>query len=201
MKRLILPAIAVLSSLLLSACVSTSPVLAPTGKFAAGAASVNLDRDWTDMSNTYMTGRGSKVRVLTIDGLNLNKMLVSEGLTATDPLTISTSTGDTKSHPALRGKADMSLSEQMEFVSDSISQLDYHKVETANPQPVNIDGVKGVRFELTGVTTDGLNIKGLAQAVSKGGLNYYVVYLAPAEHYYDANLPNAKAVMDSVKLP
>ena len=62
-------------------------------------------------------------------------------------------------------------------------------------------GTKGVRFEITMRTKDGLNMKGMAQAVSKGGKSYYIVYLAPAEHYYAANLANAVAVMDSVTLP
>jgi len=199
MKRLILSA-AVLSPLLLLGACASGPVLAPAGTFTAGQASVSLDRNWTDVTKLYVTGHGKKVHLLTLDGLELNRLLVSEGLTPDDPLTVSSS-GDSKSNRALRGKSDMSLSEQMEFVSDSVSQLDYHKVETANPQPVTVGGVKGVRFELTGVTTNGLNMKGMAQAVSKGGLSYYVVYLAPAEHYYDANLKNAQAVMDSIKLP
>ena len=198
MKRLILSA--ALSPLLLLAACANGPVLAPTGNFAAGQASVSLDRNWTDVSKMYFGGVGKKVHLLTIDGLELNRLMVSEGLTPDDPLTISAE-GDSKAHRALRGKGDMSLTEQMEFVSDSVSQLDYHKVETANPQPVTISGVRGVRFEVTGVTTKGLNMKGMAQAVSKGGLNYYVVYLAPAEHYYDASLKNAVAVMHSVKLP
>ncbi len=199
MKRLI-ASTALLSVLCLSAC-APMPILAPKGQFTAGQASATLDRDWSDVSKMYFTGTGKKVHILTIDGLALNRVLVSEGLGSNDPLTINPMKGDTKSNPALRGKADMSLSEQMEFVSGSVAQLDYHKVEVASPKPVTISGVKGVRFELTGVTTDGLNVKGLAQAVSKGGLNYYVVYLAPAEHYYDATLPNAIALMDSVKLP
>lgn len=202
MQRLILTTAALGTILLLSACASP-PVLAPAGQLALGSSSVKLDRDWTDVTkSTYVyTARGPKVHVLTIDALTLNTMMVSEGLSPSDPLTINVTTGDTKSHPSLRGKADMSLSEQMEFVAESIAQTGYNKVETNNPQPVTVDGVKGVRFELTGVTKAGLNIRGLAQAVSKGGLNYYVVYLAPGEHYYDASLKNVTAVMDSVKLP
>ena len=202
MQRLFLTTTALSAILLLSACTSP-PVLAPAGQLALGASSVKLDRDWTDVTKaTFVySAHGPKVHVLTIDALTLNQMMVSEGLSPSDPLTINVTTGDTKSHPSLRGKADMSLSEQTEFVAESVAQTGYNKVETDSPQPVTVDGVKGVRFGLTGVTKAGLNIKGLAQAVSKGGLNYYVVYLAPGEHYYDANLSNVTAVMDSVKLP
>ncbi len=192
---------AALMAPLLVACAS-GPTLAPAGKLSvASAYSVTLDRNWSDVSTLYAGGKTAKVKVLTIDGVNLDRLLVSDGLSSADPLIISPTKGDTPTNPAPRGKANMSLSEQMEFVSSAVSALDYQKVETLNPKPVTLGGVKGVRFELTGKTSDGLNIKGMAQAVSNKGLSYYIVYLAPAEHYYDASLTNAVAVMDSAKLP
>lgn len=185
---------------LLSGCLS-GPPLVPAGKFTAGGpSSVTLDRDWADVTKLF-GHHADKVKILSIDGVLLNRLYVSDGLAATDPLMVSPLQGDDSNHPAPRGKADMSLSEQMEFVARSVAALDYQKVETSNPQPVTIGANKGVRFEFTARTAEGLNIKGLAQAVPVKGLSYYVVFIAPAEHYYDANLKNATAAMDSVKLP
>jgi hypothetical protein len=95
----------------------------------------------------------------------------------------------------------MSLSEQIEYVGRAVSELGYLNVETASPKPVTLSGTKGVRFEMTMRTKEGLNVKGLAQAASKGGKSYYILYLAPAEHYYAANVANAVAVMDTASLP
>jgi hypothetical protein len=195
-----LGASAALAATLLTACASAPP-LVPAGNFAvAGAYNVKLDRNWADVSKLFYR-RAPKVRVLSIDGIMLNRLYVSEGLGAADPLMVSALQGDTANHPAPRGKAGMSLSEQMEFVAASVAELDYQKVETRNPQPVTIGGNKGVRFEFTARTSDGLNMRGLAQAVSDKGLSYYIVYVAPEEHYYDATLANVKATMDSPKLP
>ncbi len=180
---------------LLSACAS-APVLAPAGKFQ----SLTLDRDWSDATTVY-PGKGPKTKFLTVDGFLLNRLYVADGVGPADPLFISPTKGDTSTNPAPRGKADMSLTEQMEYVASAVGALDYQKVETSNPKPVMVGDTKGVRFELTAKTTEGLNIHGLAQAVSKKGLSYYVVYLAPQEHYYDATLKNAVAAMDSQKLP
>ena len=191
---------AALAATLLSACVSAPP-LVPAGKLTvASAYSVNLDRNWADVSKLFYR-RAAKVRVLSIDGILLNRLYVSDGLSSSDPLMVSPLQGDTTSHPAPRGKAGMSLSEQMEFVAGSVSELDYQKVETRSPQPVTIGNTKGVRFEFTARTADGLNMRGLAQAVSDKNLSYYIVYIAPEEHYYDATLSNVKAAMDSAKLP
>lgn len=184
-------------ALSLSACVS-GPTLAPKGNFTQGQ-SVTLDRDWSNVSTLYIYNN-KKVKLLTIDGALLNRLYVTDGLSPEDPFLIGPR-GDTKNNPAPRGKANMSLSEQIEFVSRAVSELDYLNVETASPKPVTLSGTKGVRFEMTMRTKDGLNMKGLAQAVSKDSKSYYIVYLAPTEHYYGANLANAVAVMDSATLP
>ena len=193
-------ALASCATILLAGCIS-GPELVPAGKFTAGGpSSVTLDRDWADATKVF-AHHAEKVKILSIDGVLLNRLYVSDGLAATDPLMVDPVAGDTADHPSPRGKADMSLSEQMEFVSRSVSALDYQKVETGNPQPVMVGAVKGIRFEFTARTTEGLDMRGLAQAVSSKGLSYYVVYIAPAEHFYGANLKNATAAMDSVKLP
>lgn len=182
-------------SLLLGACV-TGPTLAPKGAFTHGKNTVALDRDWS----LYPAGNGPKTKMLTIDGPLLNRMYVSDGLDANTPLFVSPTKGDTSTNPAPRGKAGMSLSEQIEYVATAVGALDYQKVETSAPKPVTVDGAKGVRFELKAKTPDGLNIRGMAQAVSKGGLNYYVVYLAPEAHYYTSSLVNVQAAMDAETL-
>ncbi len=194
-----LGATAALAATLLTACASAPP-LVPAGKLTVTSAySVTLDRNWSDVSKLFRPV--AKVRVLSIDGITLNRLYVSDGLTSSDPLMVNMLQGDNKNHVAPRGKAGMSLSEQMEFVAASVSELDYQKVETRNPQPVTIGNTRGVRFEFTARTTDGLNMRGLAQAVSDKNLSYYIVYIAPDEHYYDATLANVKAAMDSAKLP
>jgi len=177
--------------LLLSAC-ATGPTLAPKGAFTQGKNSVALDRDWS----LYPTGMGPKTKMLTLDGPMLNRLYVSDGLDANTPLFVSPTKGDTASNPAPRGKANMSLSEQIEYVATAVGALDYQKIETSAPKPVTIGDAKGVRFEIRAKTSEGLNIRGLAQAVSKSGLNYYVVYLAPESHYYATSLAAVQATMD-----
>lgn len=196
MTKTIQLALATAGLLSLAACAG-GPTLAPAGKFAQGSHSVTLDRDWS----AYSADSRTKTRMLTVDGILLNRLYVSDGLSPSDPLFVDPVRGDNETNPAPRGKADMSLSEQMEYVATAVSVLDYQKVETLNPKPVTVNGAKGVRFEFTAKTSEGLNMKGLAQSVSKNKLNYYIVYIAPAEHYYDAGLKSAVAAMDSEQLP
>lgn len=183
-------------ALALSACAS-APVLAPPGAFGSGQT-VQLDRNWSDLSATWQQNN-KKVRLLTIDGMLLNRLYVSQGLGAEDPLMIGPQ-GNRNTHPAPRPAANMSLSEQMEYVGRALTEMGYLRVETKTPRPVTVSGQRGIRFEISMRTTDGLAMSGLAQAVNKNGLNYYIIYLAPSAHYYGVTLPNAVKVMDSAAI-
>ncbi|MCA1936959.1 MAG: hypothetical protein LDL37_16060 [Asticcacaulis sp.] len=192
-------AAATLAAALLAGCGGAT--LAPKGALAVGTGySVSLSRDWSDISPLYYS-RAKKVKILSIDGPGLNRLFVSEGLSAADPLMVHPVKGDNKNAPAPRGKANMSYPEQIEFVTNALAALDYQKVEASAPKPVDLNGQRAVRFDITAKTAEGLNVRGVAQAASKGGLGYYIVYIAPAEHYYDASLKDVLATMDSAKLP
>lgn len=187
-----------LAAVLLSGC--SAVVLAPKGNLAVGTTSVTLSRDWTDITKLYYN-RAKKVKILSLDGPGLNRLFISEGLSSKDPLMVHPQRGDRKSAPAPRGKANMSFQEHIEFVSTSLSIIDLQQVTTSAPKPVDIGGTRAVRFDITAKSPEGLDLKGVAQAASKGGLNYYIVYIAPSEHYYGAALNDALATMNSAKLP
>ena len=178
-----------------------SVVLAPSGIYKVGDNNleVTLDRDWNDATAVF-NHQKSKAKLLTIDGVLLNRLYISQDLTVNDPLFVGQN-GDTKNHIAPRPNDNMSLTEQMDYVTRSLGEVDFKKVNYKSPKPVTISGQKGIRFELNMRNNDGLDINGLAQAVTKDNKNYYIIYLAPKEHYYNSNLKNAIAVMDSAKLP
>lgn len=185
------PFLAITLALTLSACASIT--LAPAGAYKVGSATVALDRNWSDLS-PVMAGQPKHVRLLSIDGPLLNRLYLTDGLKP----------GDFIVRPARREattpvyQADMSVTEQVEFVADSVTALDYQRVETSGLRPVEIAGERGVRFDIQAQTSEGLDIKGLGQAVRRGDRLYVAIYLAPAEHYFAASRASAEAVMDSL---
>ncbi|WP_425990599.1 hypothetical protein [Brevundimonas sp. TWP2-3-2] len=176
----------------LAAC---SPIsLAPAGPYAVGRSpSVTLDRPWNDVSALWL-GKPKKMRLLSLDGLLLNRLYLSEGLVE----------GDFIVRPARREAttpvyaADMSITEQVEFVANSVTALDYERVETSAVRPLEIEGQRAVRFELAARTKEGLNIRGLGQVLKREDKLYVAIYLAPEEHYYQASLVSAEAAMSSM---
>lgn len=180
------------AALSVSACGPTV-VLAPAGAYAVGKDSrAVLDRNWNDATGVMAL---KKVRMLTLDGPLLNRLYLSEGLVQGDWLT----------PPAQRKEATtptystaMTVTEQVEFIADSVGAMGFDRVATANVRPVTVNGVRGVRFDFDAVNVDGLNYKGRGQAVKANDKLYVAIYLAPEEHYFQASLASAEAVMDSV---
>jgi len=191
MKKSIV-ALAVLgAALVLSACETVT--LAPAGPYAVGKGSnATLTRAWSDF--TPISGL-KKVRMLSIDGPLLNRLYLSEGLV----------TGDYIIQPTNRREAttplydaSMSVTEQVEFVANSVTAMTYERVATSGVRPVQVNGQRGVRFDIEAATEEGLVIKGVGQAVKASDRLYVAIYLAPREHYFAESLASAEATMDSV---
>lgn len=177
----------------LAAC--TTVTLAPAGPYVVGSQSVTLGRSWSDIS-IIMWGRPKHVRLLSIDGPLLNRLYIADGLTSGQFLVKPMK----KERPTPTWKTGMSPSEQVEFVADSVSALDYQRVETAELRPVKVGGVDGMRFDISAKTAEGLDISGIAQVAESGGRLYLILYLAPSEHYFGAQRAEVESVMTSARL-
>lgn len=190
MSRAFRPTAIVLTLLLLAGCASITSV--PAGPLALGGGrQVTLDRDWSDIS--ALTPRTPQVRVLTIDGLALNRLYVVQGLNPGTGLTRALA----KDKPVPTYRKDMSLNEVIEFVSDSVAAQGYQRVETGDLKPARMWGADGIRIELTAKTETGLEVSGVAEAASIGGKLYMFLYLAPTEHYFGRSLPSVEALFRS----
>jgi hypothetical protein len=172
-------------------CVSISAV--PPGPVALGDShQVVLARTWSDVS-VVMPQRSKKVRVLSIDGPLLNRLYLAQGLVPGEGLITPLS----KERPVPAYHADMAPTELVEFVSDSIAAIGYQRVETSKLRPAKFGQTEALRFDVTAQTDTGLEMMGTAEVAVAGGKLYLVLYLAPAEHYYPANLPDVEDIIGS----
>lgn len=188
--RLIPASLLCFGMLALGAC--TTIAAAPAGPLMVGRTQVTLERTWSDVS-AIVPGKTAKVKVLTLDGPALNRVYVTDGLLPGD--TMLKAVSKESPMPALR--AGMNATERMEFVADSVTAMGYQRVETARPRSAQLAGQPAVRFDLAARTSDGLMISGAAVAAEVAGKTYLVLYLAPAEHYFQATLPDVERLMNS----
>lgn len=176
---------------LLAGC---SPIaLAPAGAYKVGAGTVTLDRPWNDISGLWV-GRPEKVRLLSLDGPLLNRLYVTDGLESGDAI-VRSPRRETRT-PVYADA--MSVTEQVEFVGESVTALGYERVATSGVRPVELNGQRAVRFDIEAATGEGLDIRGIGQAAKRDGKLYVAIYLAPAEHYFEAARPSAENAMGGV---
>lgn len=175
----------------LTACTSISKVPAGPVDLGAGRAGT-LSRDWADVS-ALMPQRHKKVRVLTQDGPQLNRLYLAPGLAPGEGLI----KGASKERPAPKYHAGMAPTELVEFVTESVAAMGYQRVETARLRPAKFAGGRAIRFDISGLTEAGLKISGTAQVAEANGKLYVVLYLAPSEHYYPSGVPQVESLLNS----
>ncbi len=184
---------AVLLALALAACAAVSEE--GPGPYRVGKGpTVTLGRTWSDISG-IISYRPRQVRMLSVDGPYLNRLYVTDGLKPGDRLVKPVR----KEQPTPVVRADMTVSEKIEFVVDTVA-LEYQRVEARAPRPHRLDGAEAVRFDLVARTSEGLDVAGTAMVAEKAGKLYVLLYLAPAEHYYGALLPEVEKVMASARI-
>lgn len=176
----------------LSACAAIKAV--PAGPYASGGNQITVGRTWTDMGRLFDASKG--VRMLSIDGPQLNRLFVIDGLKTGEFIIRPAS----KERPTPTWKAGLTPTEQVEFLADSLAAMQYHRVETDNLRPVKVGDRSGVRFDISAQTVDGLNISGIAQLVEAGDRLYILLYLAPTEHYFDATRAEVESIMASARV-
>jgi hypothetical protein len=174
----------------LAGCAAISDV--PPGPLPlADAHKVTLGREWSDV--TKVVPHAKDVRVLSIDGPLLNRLYIAQGLQPGEGLIPPAS----KEHPVPAFHTDMGPGDFAEFVADSVTALGYQRVETSKLRAAKFGANNGVRLDLSAKTESGLDMEGTAEIAKANGKLYMILYIAPAEHYYAATLPDVEAILAS----
>ncbi len=176
----------------LSGCISISA--APAGPYASGSHAVTLGRTWGDAS--AFAGAPKAVKMLTIDGWQLNRLYVIDGLKSGDYIVRPAS----KEKPTPTFRTGMTPIEQVELVAESVAAMGYQRVETDGIRPVRVGDADGLRADISAKSPEGLNISGVTQIVEIQGRLYVILYLAPAEHYFEATRAEVEAIMASARV-
>ena len=164
---------------LASGCASIPLARAGSYQARGTAFSVTLARPWSDLTALSMQARG--VRVLTINGLQLNQLYIAS--IAPNASLVRVADRDT---PRPTYRTDMGETELVEFVIDSLATLNYQDPQSTGLRPQTLAGAPGVRFDISTRTETGLNISGTSLAARAGDNLHLLMFLAPSEHYYGA---------------
>lgn len=182
--------LAAAGSALLASCATVT--LAPAGTYEANAIAVNLTRAWSDLTPAGMQPPG--VRLLTVDGVLLNQLYVA----TIEPGGSLVKIVD-RDTPRPTYRADMSETELVEFVIDSLATFGYQEPQSTALRPQTLAGAQGVRFDITARTQSGLNVSGTALVARSGDNLNMLLFLAPTEHYYGAFASEVDSIFGSAR--
>jgi hypothetical protein len=189
MKRLV----ALLALLLLTGCATASSV--SKGPYKVGNVyQIEVGQQWAALPSTLTSERSGKF--LTIDGPDLNLLQLVAALKDKQPLIKERS----KDNPVPKYRSDMSQTEIVEFVTDTLATEGYQNIATQALRPSAFGTLSGVRFDLSAQTPDGLNIRGTALFAQRDEKLNLIVYLAPEEYYYGLHAAEIERIFGSVAL-
>jgi hypothetical protein len=175
---------------LAAGCASIPLVRAGEYHVRGNGFAVTLARPWSDLTTVSFQPPG--VRVLSIDGLALNRLFIAT--IAPNAALVRVADRDT---PRPTYRTDMGDTELVEFVIDTLATLNYQEPESRALRPQTLAGAPGVRFDISTRTEAGLNVSGTALVARAGDNLHLLMFLAPSEHYYAAFAQEIDAVFAS----
>lgn len=161
------------------------------GPVSLGAMSVEPVSAW-NRSSAKVGGRV----VWTQQGIYLDRLTFIDGIRDGKPLF---AFGKREEFGLFR--AAMLPNEVMELTESSLAKLHGSAlVETHGLRPATFGDVPGFRFDYRYVSGMDVPMKGLAAGAIVEGRLYLILYEAPETHYFEAGLPEAEAIIQSVSL-
>lgn len=146
----------------------------------------------TEWSRTEL----GEVEIWTVDGIVLEALYFTRGLEDGAPLFKPPPFSD-EVMPEFR--AGKSPNDAMDFVVDSLARNGMVNLRTEGLRPFPMGERTGFRFELTGLSEAGLQLRGVAVGSEVEGRLYLILYLGASLHYYERYLKEVEAIIESVE--
>jgi hypothetical protein len=99
----------------------------------------------------------------------------------------------------LKGIASVRVRFLQELFADALQSLGLVNVAASGLRPAPFGSRPGFRFELRYDTPRGLSYRGLVLAEIAGGTLSFLVYDAPAEHYFERDLAGVETLLASLQ--
>jgi hypothetical protein len=171
------------------------PKAAPVAVAKSGMT-VTPGEDW----NRWSVRPSKRGEIWTLDGVSLNELSFFAGVLPGEPIYRERSRKD---EPLPKFDAAMLAPEIVQAVEGSHRILLRTSLfEVGEVAPATLGGHPGVRFTYSyAVQDEDVRRRGEARAAIVEGRLYLVTFAAPAIHYFDAGIAEARRVMDSARIP
>ena len=182
-----------LAILLLAACASggAGGRLQAAGDARVFDLALDTDLDWARL-------KAPRQEQWTIDGAPLNQLMIISGIRPGEHVFLGAK--------ARRSRPDgpwfrtgMRPDEVRDVVLDGLRGGGWANVRGSALRPANWGPSPGLRFDLALDNPGGLKYRGLATAAERDGRLTLLVWIAPAEHYYERDAEAVSRLFDSLR--
>lgn len=180
-------ALFLMSSILLVGCARFT-LVEPGRQSIAGFYTVESQIEWS------MVGDSEAV-LWTVNGPALDAIRFFDALHDGD--TMFAAVGD-QELPSYR--ADMKPNDVMELVVDSVAREGANEVAAAALQPVEFGDRDGFHFEMTLLSPEGLEMKGIVVGLQTERELYLILYTGTAMYYFPKYRPTVEDIIASIEI-
>jgi hypothetical protein len=176
---------------LLVACAGSGGRLQQAGDAAVFDLGLETSLDWARI-------RAVRMEQWTIDGTPLNQLIIISKVRNKEHVFLNVR--ETRSRPdGPWFRAGMRPDEVRDLILDGLRGSGWANVSAGNLRPAPFGSVPGLRFEIDLDNPSGLVYKGMAAAAERDGRLTLLIFLAPAEHYYDRDAAAVSKMFDSLR--
>ena len=97
-------------------------------------------------------------------------------------------------------KENFSLLDIKEWIEASYAQAKFGNLVTRDFRPFKFGSKKGIRFEFTFVSEDGLRNKGIVVGAKIDAELHLIIFTAPALYYFEKFAPEAERIIRSIRI-
>jgi hypothetical protein len=181
----------VMLALLLGGCASTHG-LQSKGDVTTFDMVMTTSLDWSRI-------RGHRSEVWTIDGVQLNRLLIFSRIRPNED--IFQRARERKSRPdGLWYRPGMRLDELESLIADGFNLPNgWSGVRTSNLRPHGFGSAQGIRFDIEMTSLNGLIYKGTVAAAERKDRLNVIVWLAPKEYYHGRDVAAVQSMLDGMR--
>ena len=137
-----------------------------------------------------------RYEIWTIDGIPLNRLYIVPAVKSGEHVFLERRvSANAPDAPAFH--AGMRAEEIRDIVLDALTETGAVDIRSEGLRPAHLGAVDGLRFEFKASTAAGLQYRGMVLAAARGDQLTFLLWMAPAEYYYDRDATSVAHILDS----
>ncbi len=137
-----------------------------------------------------------RYQIWTIDGIPLNRLYIVPSVKSGEHVFLERRvSSDRPDAPAFH--TGMHAEEIRDIVLDALTETGAVNIQSEGLRPARFGDVDGLRFEFKASTNAGLQYRGMVVAAARSDRLSFILWMAPAEYYYDRDAMNVSRLLDS----